>query len=75
MAAKIARVKGLRLIDLFLTKYIQFSTVFFFLFLKFFSIHQNWRRKRSNILGKAWQNTVKWSCFVVVSSKNRLSIY
>ena len=29
MAAKIARVKGLRLIDLFLTKYIQFSTVFF----------------------------------------------
>ena len=73
MAAKIARVKGLRLIDLFLTKYIQFSTVF--LFLKFFLIRQNWRRKLSNMLGKAWQNTVKWSCFVVVSSKNRLSIY
>ena len=36
MAAKIARVKGLRLIDLFLTKYIQFSTVFFFSFFKFF---------------------------------------
>ena len=36
MGAKIARVKGLRLIDLFLTKYIQFSTVFFFLFFKIF---------------------------------------
>ena len=71
MAAKIARVKGLTLIDLFLTKYIQFSTVFF----NFFFIHQNWRRKLSNILGKACESTVKWSCFVVVSSKNRLSIY
>ena len=38
MTAKIARVKGLRLIDLFLTKCIQLSTVFFS-FLKFFFIH------------------------------------
>ena len=37
MAAKIARVKGLRLIDLFLTKYIQFSTVFFSFFKFFFN--------------------------------------